>query len=97
MPSRSEAMSYVMLEAAAAGKPLVLTEVGGASTVLEDGRNGVLVPNVDDPAPFARALIRASDPQRLARYEIEAARKQGDYGLPRMIAETEAVYRRLAK
>lgn len=97
MPSRYEAMSYVMLEAAAAGKPLVLTEVGGASTVLEDGRNGVLVPNVDDPAPFARALIRASDPQRLARYEIEAARKQGDYGLPRMIAETEAVYRRLAK
>lgn len=97
MPSRYEAMSYVMLEAAAAGKPLVLTEVGGASTVLEDGRNGILVANVDDPRPFAKAMIKASDPQRLARYETEAARKQGDYGLPRMIMETEAVYRRVAK
>lgn len=97
MPSRYEAMSYVMLEAAAAARPMILTEVGGASTVLEDGRNGILVANADDPRQFARAMVRLSDPARLARYGSEAARKQADYGLPRMIAETEAIYRALVK
>lgn len=97
MPSRYEAMSYVMLEAAAAARPLVLTQVGGASTVLEDSRNGVLVENVEDPRPFAKAMIKAANPARFERYRAEALRRSGDYGLPRMIADTEAIYRRLAR
>jgi glycosyltransferase involved in cell wall biosynthesis len=97
MPSRYEAMSYVMLEAAAAARPLVLTEVGGASTVLADSRNGVLVENVDDPRPFAKAMIKAASPARFERFRAEALRRSGDYGLPRMIADTEAIYRRLAR
>ncbi|SOC39600.1 glycosyltransferase involved in cell wall bisynthesis [Rhizobium subbaraonis] len=97
MPSRYEAMSYVMLEAAAAARPLVLTQVGGASTVLKDSRNGVLVENVDDPRPFAKAMIKAASPARFERFRAEALRRSGDYGLPRMIADTEAIYRRLAR
>ena len=50
MPSRYEAMSYVMLEAAAAGLPMILTAVGGASTVLTHAENGFLVANSDNPA-----------------------------------------------
>lgn len=97
MPSRYEAMSYVMLEAAAAGKPLILTEVGGASTVLDDDRNGILVANDDDPYKLAAAMVRLADPLRLEAYVAAAAQRKGDYGLPRMIAETEAIYRSLAR
>ena len=97
MPSRYEAMSYVMLEAAAAGKPLLLTEVGGASTVLDDDRNGILVANDDDPRQLAAAMVRLADPVRFARYAEAAAQRKGDYGLPRMIAETEAIYRSLVR
>lgn len=95
MPSRYEAMSYVMLEAAAAGKPMVLTDVGGASMVLKDGVNGVLVENVDDPKRLADAMIRLSDPDRLARHTAAACARSGDYSLERMIGETEAIYRGL--
>ncbi|MCF3639497.1 glycosyltransferase family 4 protein [Rhizobium sp. TRM95111] len=93
LPSRYEAMSYVMLEAAAAGKPLILTEVGGAATVLKDGRNGVLVANVDDPRQLAAGMLRVSDAARLARYTEAALAQSGDFGIARMVLETEAVYR----
>lgn len=95
MPSRYEAMSYVMLEAAAAGKPLILTEVGGASTVLEHGCNGILVANDDNPHSLANAMIALADPSCLQRYAVAASLRRNDYGLPRMITETEAIYRSL--
>ncbi|MDR6759589.1 glycosyltransferase involved in cell wall biosynthesis [Mycoplana sp. BE70] len=95
MPSRYEAMSYVMLEAASAAKPLILTEVGGASTVLEHGHNGILVPNDDDPRTLANAMIGLADPSCLQRYAVAARLRSNDYDLPRMISETEAIYRSL--
>ena len=95
MPSRYEAMSYVMLEAAAGGKPMVLTDVGGASTVLKDGENGILIENANDPGPLAAAMLSLSDSDRLARYTASATARSGDYSLERMIGETEAIYRGL--
>ena len=95
VPSRYEAMSYAMLEAAAAGKPLILSDVGGASTVLKDGENGFLVANDDDPAPLAEAMLAFSRPGRLAPYAEAALARSRDYDLTRMIGETEALYRSL--
>lgn len=95
MPSRYEAMSYVMLEAAAAGKPMILTRVGGASTVLADGVNGLIVENDDDPRPLAEAMIAVADPARLQRYTGAARARSGGYGVGRMIGQTEALYRAL--
>ncbi|MDX3928685.1 MAG: glycosyltransferase family 4 protein [Shinella sp.] len=96
MPSRYEAMSYVMLEAASAAKPLVLTDVGGASTVLTDGENGILVPNDDDAGALAAAMLELSQPLRLRHFRQAATVRRGNYSLRRMVAETEAVYRGLA-
>lgn len=95
MPSRYEAMSYVMLEAAAAAKPLILTDVGGASTVLEHGCNGILVANDDTPHPLASAMVGLAEPSRLQRYAMAARLRMNDYDLHRMITETEAIYRSL--
>lgn len=95
VPSRYEAMSYAMLEAAAAGKPLILSDVGGASTVLKDGENGLLVENTDDPARLAEAMLRLSTPATLARHAAAAKARSRDYSLERMIGETEAIYRSL--
>jgi glycosyltransferase involved in cell wall biosynthesis len=92
MPSRYEAMSYVMLEAAAGGKPLVLTKVGGASMVLEDGRNGLLVANSDDPEPLADAMMRLADPDILRRFTVEARRRKDRNTIAGMADETEEIY-----
>lgn len=95
MPSRYEAMSYVMLEAATAGKPLILTEVGGVSTVLDDHVNGILVGNDDDPAELAAAMASLGDPATLARLTENARARSGCYGLDVMVSQTLSVYREL--
>ena len=93
MPSRYEAMSYAMLEAAAAGKPLVLSDVGGASTVLTDGENGRLVANSDDTDELAAALAAFVDPIQAQRYTQAAQARKERYTLDKMVDETLAVYR----
>jgi glycosyltransferase involved in cell wall biosynthesis len=94
MPSRYEAMSYVMLEAAAAGLPMVLSDVGGASTVVESGINGLIVPNSDDPAELAEAMRTISSQERHQAMKTAAALRTNRFTLERMVQETEAVYRR---
>jgi len=95
MPSRYEAMSYVMLEGAAAGLPMVLTSVGGASTVVEHGINGFIVPNDDDPHELAEAMRTLSAPETYDAMKHAAQARRDRYSLGVMAGQTEAVYRRV--
>ena len=95
MPSRYEAMSYVALEAAAAGLPLILTDVGGASTVLRNGENGILIGNSDDSDELAAALSTVCNPAQRENFAARARLRMQDYGLATMIDSTENLYRRL--
>jgi glycosyltransferase involved in cell wall biosynthesis len=63
LPSRSEAMGRVLLEAAAAGKARIATRVGGTYTVVEHGLDGILVEpkNVQALADALLQLIRDRD------------------------------------
>jgi hypothetical protein len=61
---RSEGMPVVVAEALAAGRPLVATAAGGIPEVIEDGRNGLLVPP-DDASALAQALLRLACCPRL--------------------------------
>lgn len=94
MPSRYEAMSYVMLEAAAAGLPMVLSDVGGASTVVEHGVNGLIVPNSDAPEELSEAMLTVTSPERHPAMKTAAALRTNRFTLERMVNETEAVYRK---
>lgn len=95
MPSRYEAMSYVMLEAAAAGKPMVLTDVGGARTVLQNGVNGILVKNSDDIGELAIAMLSFADMDARGRMTDKAIDRKDLYDVQAMLDATEAVYRNL--
>lgn len=68
LPSKWEGLPMVILEAMAAGCPIVATDVGGNSAAVVDAVTGTLVPP-QDPDALAGAIIRLLDsPERLKAY-----------------------------
>ena len=75
LSSRNEGTPVALIEAMAAGKPVVATRVGGVADVVEHGDTGLLVPP-QDPAALAEAILRlAADPAERAR--MGAAGRRG--------------------
>jgi glycosyltransferase involved in cell wall biosynthesis len=72
LPSHSEGSPLVLLEAMAAGVPVVATAVGGVPEVATDGETALLVPPHDASA-FANALARVLADETLARSLAEKA------------------------
>nr|PZN61588.1 MAG: hypothetical protein DIU62_13235 [Pseudomonadota bacterium] len=63
LPSTSvETFSNAALEAMAMGRPVVLTDIGGAREMIEDGAEGFIVPAGDEPALGDALRKLASDP-----------------------------------
>jgi glycosyltransferase involved in cell wall biosynthesis len=62
-PSLSEGMPLTLLEAMAAGMPVVTTETSGMADVVEDGFNGLLVPPADTESlvEAIERLLRSAD------------------------------------
>ncbi|WP_152188865.1 glycosyltransferase [Georgenia satyanarayanai] len=88
-----EPFGIVPLEAAACGRPLVGSAVGGLLDSVADGRTGALVPP-RDPDALAAAITRLLvDPQLRARYgEAARARAEERFSWERVSAATEAAY-----
>jgi glycosyltransferase involved in cell wall biosynthesis len=76
LPSlRFEGIPNVMLEAMAAGRPLVATTVGGVAEVAVHGEHALLVPP-GDPVALASAIARLLQDKPLRDRLVEAARRQ---------------------
>ncbi len=69
IPSRAESFPYVVLEACAAGKPLIASGVGGIPEILEEG---LLVPPGDVGALAARLDFLSADPAGVAQRALAA-------------------------
>lgn len=91
-----EAMSVVVLEAMASGKPAVVTRVGDNEYMIEDGKSGLLVPKADSKAlADALAALLADPARRQALSEGARARYNELFTTRHMIQAHEALYERL--
>lgn len=97
LPSHSEGLSNVILEAMMAGRPVVASAVGGTPELVADGRTGVLFPS-DDDAALAAALDRlAADPgMRRAMGAAARATALRDHSMSAMVAAMESHYEHCA-
>lgn len=74
LPSNYEGMARVLIEAAAAAKPIVATKVSGSSAIVKNNLTGYLVP-INRPQPLAKALEKILRNPALAQTMGKEARK----------------------
>lgn len=98
LPSLTEGFSNVIIEAGAAGRPVVATRVGGNPEAIVEGETGMLVP-ARDPAALADAIVSLlSDPARRARMGDAARRRVVElYSVDRMIEGYDRLYTSLVQ
>jgi len=94
MASLWEGFGLVFLEAMAAGKPIVATNVSAVPEAVADGETGVLVPP-NDPLALAQAILQlCDDPAERRRLGDNGYRRvRESFTSERMVEETMAVYR----
>lgn len=92
LPSRSEAFPNAVLEAMAMGVPPIASAVGGLLEVIDDQRNGVLVPPDDADALAAAIGALLADPIRAAQLGAAARARAEEFSFTRMVAAFERVY-----
>jgi len=91
----NESQGYVLLEAMAAGLPVVASNIDGYASVITHGADGVLV-RPSDPAALADALTElVRNPQRRAALAIEGRMRVEEYAWPRVAQQVVSYYERL--
>jgi len=93
LSSDSEGMSNTIIEAMAAGRPVVATNVGGNPELVVDGETGLLVDRGNGDAMAAAIAALSSDPARRERLGA-AGRERAcrEFGVARMLQDYERMY-----
>lgn len=97
LTSPKEGMSLALLEAMQAGVPPVVTSLLGRHDVIEDQKNGFLVP-AGDPVTLAQRLDRLIRSRALRRQLAEEAKKRivSDFKIKTMVQEYKKLYEQVA-
>lgn len=92
VPSRAESMPYIVLEAIAAQRPIVVTRVGGVPEIFVDEPDAPVEP--DSVSALADAMAAMlDDPDRAKTAQTRRAALQARFSVERMAADIEAAYR----
>ena len=98
LPSRSEGFGISILEAMAAGLPVVATDVGGIPEQILDGETGILIAPYQ-PEMIAKAVIYLLENRQIARKMGEKARTRAVeyFNYSRFVKSHEELYHELMK
>ncbi|MBF0625201.1 MAG: glycosyltransferase family 4 protein [Magnetococcales bacterium] len=93
-PSLVETFGIVLVEAMAAGLPVITTDAPGCRDVVRGGRDGVLVPP-GRPEALARAMGDLARDERLRAHWADRSRhRAADFSWDRVVEEYVGLYRR---
>lgn len=93
LPSYREGLPKALLEACAAGRAIVTTDVPGCREVVAHDVNGLLVPVRDSKALADALQCLIADPPRRARFGVAGRRRaEEEFDVQRVISQTLALY-----
>lgn len=94
MPSRSEGLPVVGVQALAKGLAIVASRVGGFVDLVDDNKNGYLIQDTDS-TKFSSSLINLlSDSVRLLSFRTASLEKARSFELEQIVMEYENIFRR---
>jgi len=95
LTSANEGTPVSVIEAQAAGKPVVSTDVGGVRDIVTDGVSGFVVPPGDVGAVADRLRMLADDPELRNRLGEAGRSARERYSVPRLVHDVDLLYREL--
>ncbi|MGX6603075.1 glycosyltransferase family 4 protein [Micromonosporaceae bacterium Da 78-11] len=93
VPSITEAMGQVAVEALLARTPLIASRTGGLADVVRDGESGLLVAPGDAEALSAAMSRLLTDTELAARLRVAGYQRGLDFTAARVVPQIEEVYR----
>ena len=96
MPSLNEGFPRTAIEAMAASKPIIATNVGGTPEAIIDGETGILVPSKDIESMTSALINLVNDPELQTRLGT-AGRKRAvqNYSVENYVSRLDGLYRQL--
>ena len=94
LPSLKEGLPYVILEAGLAGLPVIASNVGGIPEIIENGKEGLLVPPAN-PEELAKAIKKLIDDKTLRENLAKNLHEkiQKEFSLEKMLEQTISLYK----
>ncbi|OGG87179.1 hypothetical protein A3B87_03085 [Candidatus Kuenenbacteria bacterium RIFCSPHIGHO2_02_FULL_39_13] len=92
LPSIKEGLVYTLIEARAAGRPIIATNVGGNPEIVEHNKNGLLVAAKDFNALAENIINLLQNKPLLEKFSNNNPETAKKFDFSRMVEETEKIY-----
>jgi glycosyltransferase involved in cell wall biosynthesis len=91
MPSLSEGLPVVGVQALASGLAIVASEIGGFLDLVDDEKNGYLIDVQDIPAFTNSLRVMISDPEALLRFRKASIEKSHEFDIQKIVDQYQSI------
>jgi UDP-glucose:(heptosyl)LPS alpha-1,3-glucosyltransferase len=94
LPTKMDAFGLVVLEAMASGLPVIISNQAGASEIIKDGEDGLILKDYSNPEEIAQKInLLISDPNLRAEMGLKARKKAEIYSWDSVSEKTLEVFK----